>query len=313
MNDNDHHPAGEGDSRQQRPETKPRRIHLHDWRPILRRTKDEISRDDLPLVAAGVAFFILLGIIPGLATLISIAGLVLDPAVVQQQFDAMGDVIPSEARGILQDQLQRISGSSRLAGFGTIFGLLLALWSGSAAMKALIRALNIVHDQRERRSFLRFNLMALALTVGAVLVAMLALGAIVLLPIVLNWVGMNGTSWSLVALIRWPLLIALFAGSLTLLYRFGPNRERPRWRWLTWGSAVATALWIGASLLFSYYVAHFSSYNKTYGSLGAVVILLMWFYLSAFALLLGAEIDSEIEHHLRDDEPNASRSAASAA
>lgn len=265
------------------------------WWDVLLRTKKEAAEDNLTVVAAGVGFFVLLGLIPGLVVVISICGLVVDPVVVQQQLDTWGTMVPIEAREILQNEIGRISEASGLVGFGALFGLLLVLWSGSKAMKALIQAFNIVYDELERRSFIHFNLLALGMTLGAVLVALVAIGAIVALPIVLGLAGLDESSRRLIAWARWPLLIGIFMTGLALLYRYAPNRPPPRWKWITWGSILATVLWIAGSALFSFYVSNFANYNKTYGSLGAVVILLMWFYLTAFVVLLGAELNSEIE------------------
>ncbi len=286
--------------RQPRGTSTSRRLGWSDWRIILRRTRHELRDDNVAIVSGGVAFFLLLGVIPSLAALISITGLILDPTVVQQQIEALGSVIPADAKHLLEAQLKPIFSSSNLVSFGAMSGFLMAVWSGSYGMKALIQALNIVYDLEERRSVLRFNLFSLLLTVGAVLMALLVVGAIMLLPSALRLVGVTETSRAVVSALRWPLLIGLFTAGLALLYRYGPNRERARWRWITWGSGLATAVWIGASILFSFFVSHFGMYNKIYGSLGAVVVLLLWFYLTAYVLLLGAELDSEIENRLRE-------------
>lgn len=281
---------------------RPSEIPRRGWRDILVRVKDEIAADNIAMAAAGVAFYALLALFPALAAAISIYGLIADPAEVQRQIKAASAILPQEVQGLLHEQLTRIAGqSSGTLGFGLAFGLALALWSAAAGVKALITALNMAYDEEEKRRFIVLNAVALALTLGAILFGLLALTLVVALPAVIGLLGLPGTLETLVRLLRWPLLAAAILLALAVLYRFGPSRDRPRWRWVSWGAAAATLLWIVASILFSWYVANFGSYNETYGSLGAVVILLMWFYLSAFVVLMGAELNAEMEHQTARD------------
>jgi membrane protein len=280
---------------------KPSDIPRLGWRDILKRTKDEIAKDNISILSAGVAFFLLLGLIPGLAALISIYGLVSDPAQVQEQFQAVSGVMPAAVAELLTDQMTRIAESTGGATLGAILGILIALWGGSVAIKNLMYALNIAYDEQERRSFIRFTATALVMTLAAVLVGVLAIGLIVALPAVLSWIGIENDAQLIANLIRWPLLAILGVVTLAALYRFGPSRAKPEWTWVSWGSIVAMVLWLLASVLFSVYVSNFGSYNQTYGSLGAVVVLLLWLYISAFVVLLGAELNSEMEHQTARD------------
>lgn len=280
----------------------PQEIPARGWRDILLRVYGRIGEDNLSLVAAGIAFYGLLALFPALAAAVSIYGLVSDPAQVEQQFGAVGGVLPQEAQGLVAGQLHRIaSTSSQALGWGLFGGLALALWSAAAGVKALMTALNVTYDEPERRGFLRFNATALLLTLGAIVFALISLALIVALPALLGNLGLGEVARVAVSALRWPLLAAAVLVGLAVLYRYGPSRDRARWQWVSGGAAIATVLWLVVSGLFSFYVSNFAGYNETYGSLGAVVILLMWFYLTAFIVLLGGALNAEMEHQTRQD------------
>ncbi|HET8726925.1 MAG TPA: YihY/virulence factor BrkB family protein [Alphaproteobacteria bacterium] len=282
--------------------TRPDQIPKAGWRDIVLRTKDEISRDNVGIVAAGVAFYGLLALFPALAALVSIYGLVANPADVKAQLDSLSGIVPQEALNIISGQLSAVaSGSSGGLGFGAAIGILLSLWSATKAVSALFTALNIAYHEEEQRGFIKLNLMYFAFTIGAVLVAIAAIGGVVALPALLGAIGLGGAWEWLVSLARWPVLAMIAVLSMAVLYRYGPSRRSARWEWISWGAVAATLLWIAGSIGFSIYVRNFGSYNETYGSLGAVVILLMWFYLSAYILLMGAELNAEIEHQTMRD------------
>lgn len=281
---------------------RPGQIPRAGWRDILLRVKEEMGDDNLSIVSAGVAFYLLLAMVPALAAIISIYGLVADPATVEQQIAALSDALPQDAQAIITEQLQRIAGGSQAGlGFGALIGLLLTLYSAAKGMKALINALNVTYDEHEKRGFVQLNLVALGLTVLTILIGVLALAAIVVLPAVLNMIGLGQTVEVLLNWLRWPLLALALVVVLAAVYRYGPSRRQPRWRWVSWGAVLATILWLLGSAAFSLYVRYFGSYNETYGSLGAIVILLMWFFLSAYIVLLGSEINAEMEHQTRRD------------
>jgi membrane protein len=206
------------------------------------------------------------------------------------------------ALAILTTEVKRVAdASSGSLTFGAIGGLGVALWSATSGTKALFEALNIAYAEKEKRGFLRLTGIALVFTLGAVLFVILALALIAIVPIVLDYLGLGDTGKVLISVLRWPLLAAGVIVALGLLYRHGPSRDHPQWRWLSWGAAAATVLWLVGSLLFSFYVSNFGNYNATYGSVGAIVILLMWFYISALIILVGAELNAEMEHQTAKD------------
>jgi membrane protein len=197
--------------------------------------------------------------------------------------------------------MQNMARSSTTAGWGAVVGVLLSLWGGSKAMKALIEGLNVMYGEEERRNFLKLNLSALLLTLVMAVGVIVAVGLVAVLPAAIGVLGLGKSTELLVSALRWPLLLVFFLIGLSVLYRFAPNRDDAQWKWVSWGALAATALWLAVSGLFSLYVTYFGSYNKTYGSLGGVVILLMWFYLSAYAVLLGAELNAEMERQTAED------------
>jgi membrane protein len=281
---------------------KPSEIPRKGWRDVAVRVKNEQSSDNLSIIAAGAAFYAMLAIVPALAAAVTLYGLVADPASIQQHLQAVADIIPPAAYEILQSQLSRIAQKAETAlSIGLVVSLIAALWSANKGMKALITSLNIVYDEEENRGFFKLNLWSMLLTICAILFSLLALTAIVALPFIIDSLGLPEIISNVVVLLRWPLLALVGIVALALIYRYAPDRDRPRWQWVSWGSVLAAVMWIVASLLFSWYVSNFDSYNKTYGSMGTVVILMMWFFLSTYFLLLGGEINAEMEHQTRKD------------
>jgi membrane protein len=268
------------------------------WKDILWRVKQQMSQDRLSIIAAGVAFYGLLAVFPGLIALVGLYGLAFDPQQVEQQIAALSGILPQEARQVLLTQLRDLTTTDRTAlGIGAIGGLLLALWSASAGMRTLMEALNVAYDEEEKRGFIRFYGTALLLTLAAIVGAVLAIGMVIALPVVLKLVGLAEALKWLIAVAAWPILVGMMLLGLAVVYRFGPSRAQARWRWVSWGAVTATVLWVVGSALFSFYVTRFGNYNETYGSVGAIVILLMWFLLSSYAVLIGAELNAEMERH----------------
>jgi membrane protein len=281
---------------------RPSQLPAAGWRDILWRVKAEMAQDNLSLVAAGVAFYALLALFPAIAAVVSIYGLVAEPQTVEQQLQAGSHILPQEARSIVEEQLKRVTASGSTAlGLGAIVSLLLAIWSANKGTQSLITALNIVYDEDEKRGFIWFNVISLALTVGMFLFLIVCLGAIAALPALIGNLGLPEVVRQLAVWLRWPILGVAFVVALAALYRFAPSRDEPRWRWVSPGAVVATVLWLIASGLFSWYVSSFGNYNETYGSLGAVAVLMMWFWLSALIVLLGAELNAEMEHQTERD------------
>ena len=280
---------------------KPRKIPARDWKSILKRTKDDLRRDHLSTVSAGVGLFVLLGLIPGLAAVISIYGLVSDPVQIEQQFASMRGVLPGPVFQLLNEQMKSIAASDTAAGWGAAIGILVALWGGSKGIKVTMDGLNIAYHENEKRGFIRLNAVALALTVAAVIGVCILIGLLAVVPVLVNVVHLNDSMQQLLMALRWPALFVFFMTALAVLYRYGPSRDHARWRWVSWGAFAATLLWVVASALFALYLTYFNSYNKTYGSLGAIVVLLLWLYLSAFCVLFGAELNSEMERQTERD------------
>ena len=274
----------------------PHQIPAAGWWGILKRLFADISRDNVSLMAGGVAFYGLLSLAPGFTALVALYGLMFDPSQVQAQIATMEGIIPEEARRLIADQLTTIvQGSSSSLGIGFVVSLALAIWSANSGTSALMQALNVAYGEREKRSVLRYYGTALLLTAAVVLFGILSLTLVAIIPAVVGLLPLGDFGKELVGWIRWPLLTILFAAGLSVVYRYAPSRNQPRWSWVSPGAVVATILWIIGSVLFSLYVEKFATYNRTYGSLGAVVVLLMWFWLSAYAILLGAELNAEME------------------
>ncbi|EIM24956.1 YihY/virulence factor BrkB family protein [Microvirga lotononidis] len=280
----------------------PTEIPARGWKDILWRTYEEFNKDRVLSVAAGVTYYALLAVFPAIAALVSIYGLFADPATIQDHLNTVSGVLPGGALDIIREQVTRIaSQGGGTLGFGFIFGLVLSLWSANAGMKAIFDALNIVYGEDEKRSFVHLNALSLSFTLGAIVFILFALAAIIVLPIILRFIGLgSGTEW-LVSLSRWPILLIGVTFGLSLIYRFGPSRDKAEWRWVTPGGLVAAVLWLAVSMLFSWYVANFGSYNETYGSLGAVIGFMTWIWLSTTIVLLGAEINAEMEHQTAQD------------
>jgi membrane protein len=211
-------------------------------------------------------------------------------------------VLPGGAIEIIGEQVRRLTAQGDTAlGLTAVVGIAISLWSANAGMKALIDALNIVYDETEKRGFIKLNMVSLTFTVGIIGFLLVALGAMVVLPVALEYAGLGGSTETLFKVARWPALFVVVAFGLACIYRYGPSRDKPKWRWITPGSAVASFLWLVASLLFSWYAENFGSYNETYGSLGAAIGFMMWIWISTVVILLGAELDAEMEHQTARD------------
>ncbi|MDF2810308.1 MAG: YihY family inner rane protein [Microvirga sp.] len=288
----------------------PEKIPTVGWKDILWRTYEEFGKDRVMALAAGVTYYSLLAIFPAIAALVSLYGLFADPGTIEEHLKALSGILPEGALEIVGDQVRRIaSQGGRTLGFSFAFGLVVALWSANAGMKAIFDALNIVYDEDEKRSFVKLNAMSLAFTIGALAFGLIAMGTIVVLPIAFEFVGLTTSLEWLIRLGRWPLLLLCVVGGLAALYRYAPSRKLAKWRWVTPGGLVAALLWIVVSVLFSWYVSNFGNYNETYGSLGAVIGFMTWIWASAVVVLLGAEINAEIEHQTADDTTAGPRTA----
>ncbi len=297
--------AGDAQDRERgRGAARPREIPPRGWRDIAWRVWDQLGQDNVAVLAGGVAFYAFFALIPALAVLVSIYGLVSDPAAVQEQIAALSTALPLEARQLIERELNRIVTTSEGSlSVAAVIGLLLTLWSAGAGVRGLIAALNTVYGEVETRGYLHLGALSLLFTAGGAFAVLFMVGTVAVLPPLLDGLnlGLGGPTRRAIELLRWPVVIVFLLLGLGIVYRFGPRRRQARWRWVTWGAALATALWLLASLGLSAYVRYFGSFNKTYGSLGAVAIILMWCYLSSYAVLLGAEVNAEMEHQTRCD------------
>jgi membrane protein len=302
--------AGAGPHRSERgfaadrgqPTETPSGIPARGWRDILRALYARITECRVVAIAAGVAFYALLAIFPAIAALISIYGLFADPATIASHLDSISSFVPGGAIEIIRDEMNRVAAQgARTLGLTFLVSLGVSLWSANAGIKALFDALNIVYGEQEKRGFLRLNLLSLAFTLAAIVFLLLTLALIAIVPMALQYIGLESATEGIIKIARWPLLLVTVSLALSVLYRYGPSRSEPRWRWITWGSVIAALLWIAVSLLFSWYAENFGSYNKTYGSLGAVIGFMTWIWLSTIVILLGATIDAEMEHQTVGD------------
>ncbi len=263
---------------------------------VAMRVKESVKRDRVTLVAAGVAFFAFLALFPMLFAVVALYGLVADPSHVASQVDALGPALPSGAREVIETQLSRIAGSSRAAlGWGLAASLLVAFWSASKGVRGLIMAMNIAYGERETRGFLKRTGLTLLLTVLAIVGIVLAIVALVAVPAIIGALDLGTTGVVLTQIARWAVLLGVILIGLAAIYRFGPSREHVKMRWITPGSLVAAAIFILASVGFAFYVEWFGSYQQTFGAVAAVAILLVWFYLGALAIVVGAETNAAAE------------------
>ena len=297
----------------------PLQIPWRGWKDILWRSYAEIGNDRLLAIAAGVVFYGLLALFPAITAFVSLYGLFADWSTINSHIATAAGFLPAGTVEIFQEQVTRIvSQGETTLGFAFLFGLGLALWSANAGMKAILDALNVIYDETEQRGFIKLTLISLALTGGAIAALLLALGSVIVLPILFQTVGLGSINETVLKVLRWPLLLVMVIVGLAVLYRYGPSRDRAQWQWLSVGGVVAGVLWVAASLLLSWYLENFANYNETYGSLGAAIGMMMWMWVSAIIILFGAELNSEIEHQTARDtttgreEPLGQRGAAMA-
>jgi membrane protein len=275
---------------------RPSEIPPRGWFAILKRVKAEVKEDNVTLLAAGVAFYAMLAIFPAIIAVVTVYGMVADPAQVQSQVGEFAKSLPSGADQLLTGQLKTVTEAGRQSlSIGLAVSLLAVLWTASSGVQGLVKGLNLVYDEKETRGFLKLRGLSLLLTLGAILMAVVAIALVAVFPAVVDDLKLGQTGQLAASIARWVVLALLVLSAVAVLYRYAPDRANPRWRWVSWGAVVALVLWLLGSIGFSWYVDNFGKYNQTYGTLAAVIILLLWLFLSAFAVLLGAEIDAEIE------------------
>jgi membrane protein len=280
----------------------PTQIPPRGWWQVVRRAVKESSDDHVPMLAGGVAYFAFLAVFPALIAAITLYGLIADPGQVADQVRSLAGMLPPETRPLIVNQLNSlVSTSGNALGVGLVVSLLAALWSASSATGNLIQAVNLAYDEEETRGFVRMRAIALLLTLGAIVFVLVTLTLVAVVPPLLDALHI-GTAGRVVAqVVRWVLLLVMVITALAVVYRVAPDRDAPRFGWASIGALVAAVLWLVGSALFSLYVNYFGSYDKTYGTLAGVVVLMLWLYLTSYIVLLGAEINAEAERQTRRD------------
>lgn len=284
--------AGNPGRRAEKPTDFPARA----WRDILKRVFEGIQRDRVLLIAAGATFYLLLALFPALAAFVSLYGFVADPRTIADHVAWLGGFLPQGGMDLIEAQLEALieQDPERLS-FGFIAGLLVAMWSANNGVKTLFEAMNVAYGEQEKRGFIALNLLSALFTFGAMGIAAALILAVGIVPAALALINLDQWTEMLIRLARWPILLAFVGVGITLVYRYGPSREPAKWRWLTWGAVLATTVWIATSIGFSFYLQNFADYNAAYGSLGAVIGFMIWIWISMAILIVGAEINSEME------------------
>lgn len=280
----------------------PQDIPAKGLRDVFWRVVKAIMADRVTLIAAGVTYFMLLSLFPALGALVALYGFVADPTAIMAHIGFLAGVFPPGSFDLIMNQLtsltQQATSTRSLAFFG---GLLVAIWSANSGMKALFDAMNVAYQEDEKRSLVRLNVLSLGFTFCALVVAIILIAAIGVLPAVLKYLWLDDWQEFLARLARWPFIILVFGCGISMIYRYGPSREEAKIKWLSWGVVFSTVLWLVASVLFSFYLENFANYNATYGTLGALIGLMVWVWISVVILIVGAEINAELEHQTRKD------------
>ncbi|MGF9693010.1 YihY/virulence factor BrkB family protein [Rhizobium sp. 0TCS1.26] len=281
---------------------RPGEIPAKGLKDVAMRVYGALQEDRVMLIAAGVTFYLLLAIFPAMTALVSLYGFVADPGTIIERLDFLRMVMPPDGLDIFFQQMQSLASQEQSTlSFGLIFGLLVALWSANNGMKALFEAMNVAYGEDEKRSFIRLNIASLTFTFAGVLGAIVLIVGLGIIPAVLKFVHLGDGASVFLNVLRWPVLLVLVAGGISLLYRYGPSREPAKLRWLTWGAGLAALFWIAGSVGVSFYLSHVADYNATYGALGALIGFLFWTWISAIIVILGAELNAELEHQTRND------------
>ena len=281
---------------------KPGQIPMKGWKEIALRVKDQLTNDHVPILAAGIAFYFFLAIFPATAAALSIYGLIMEPAEVAQQMSQLANTLPKKAHQTISNILdQQSQKPGSVLGWSLIISILLSLWSANKGTKAVFEGVNIAYNQKEERGFFKLTGVTLLFTLGGIIVGFIAIAMVVAFPALIDKIGLPSTLETTVQLLRWPILALIVMSALAAVFKVAPYRKSPEFKWIRWGAIIATICWLAGSLVFTLYIKNFDSFDSTYGSFAAVIILMLWFFLSAFIILLGAEINSEMEHQTSRD------------
>lgn len=282
---------------------KPIQLSWKGWRQIGKRVNSELTVDHIAIVAAGVAFYFFLALFPTFIAAISIFGLVMEPAQIQQQITEIAHILPQQSSQMISDVLEDITSKSKATlGWSLILSILFSLLTAMQGTKAVFEGINVAYDEIDERGFFKYNGLTLLFTIGGIVIGVICTALVVVFPAIVE--GINLPAYgveSIVQWLRWFVLALILMGVLAITYKIAPDRNNPQFRWVSWGAVIATILWLAGSILFSFYISNFGNYDKMYGSFAAVIILMLWFFITAYVILLGAEINSEMEHQTRKD------------
>ncbi len=280
----------------------PHQIPLRGWVDIGKRVWHEMKADNVQIVSAGVAFYFFLAIFPTIVAAVSIYTLVLDPSRIEQQVSHLQLFLPEQSFNMLNNFLDPIlEQSNHEIGWGLIISVLISIWSSNKGTSALFQGINIAYDESDNRNFFKKNLLTLLFTLGGVVLGFISLLIVIFFPLLIKDLGLAPEIEHVLGWIRWVILGVFLILALSMVYKIAPNRRNPRFMWVSWGAILGTIIWLGGSMAFSWYVGNFGSYDDLYGSFAAVAILMLWLFLTAFIVLMGAEINSEMEHQTRYD------------
>lgn len=290
------------DNRRGREAKSPTQIPAKGWKDTLMRVKEQLKHDHISMVSAAMAYYALFAFVPALTSVVLIYAWVSDPGEIAGHIARAKQFLPVEMMDTVNEILQGIaSKASSKLGFGAVASILISLWAASKGTKAAIEAMNIIYEEEEKRGFFKLNALAIGMTLLGAVLAILAMGVIVGIPAITNFINLPEQLTIFATIGSWVALLAIFSFYLSFLYRFGPSRQNAKWKWVSMGAVIAAVLFALASALFSWYAKEFGNYNKTFGSLGAIIVVMTWFYLSSFVILLGGEINSELEHQTKRD------------
>lgn len=299
--ENDGSGKADGADRGRHAET-PGQIPFKGLRDVFWRVVEAVIADRVTLIAAGVTYFLLLSLFPALAALVALYGFIADPAMIMDHIGFLASVFPSGTFDLILNQLTALTQQkSSTLSFAFVTGLVVALWTANSGMKALFDAMNVAYQEKEKRSFIRLNFSSFIFTLGALVIAIVLIGAMGVLPALLSYLSLARWQELLARYARWPFIVIFIGCGISVIHRYGPSREKAKLRWLNWGVTFSTILWLAASVLFSFYLENFANYNATYGTLGATIGLMVWVWLSVIILIVGAAINAELEHQTERD------------
>jgi membrane protein len=282
--------------------SKPSDIPARGWKEVGKRVINQMKKDHLQIVAAGVAFYFFLAVFPMIAAAISVYGLIISPAEVEQQMSSLMTIFPKDAYQMIREMLHNIASQPQdTLGWSLVISILLSLWSANKGTSAVFEGINIAYDEGDDRSFIKKTTITLLFTFGGIIVGFVSLMIVAGFPSFSESLGLSDTLTSVIQWLRWPVLLIIIYFMLSYTYKIAPDRDNPEFKWVSWGAAIATGLWLLGSLLFSLYVDNFGNFGEMYASFAAVIILMLWFFLTAYIILLGAEINSEMEHQTKAD------------